>query len=95
MSIIITLPEHDLTTRYLSCWSKQIIELAKKKGLEIFELKKEKANKKEVIGRIKKLNPSLVVLNGHGNDHSVSGHDNKVILQVGANEEVLSSRITY
>lgn len=95
MSIIITRPEHDLTTRYLSHWSEQIIKLARKKGFKVVDLKKEKANRKEVIGRIKKLDPSLVILNGHGNDHSIAGHDNKIIFNAGENEDVLNSRITY
>ncbi len=52
--IIITRPEHDPLTRYLSHWSTKIIESAEKKGNNVIDLRGKKANKKELEGRIKK-----------------------------------------
>ena len=95
MGLLITRPEHDLTTRYLSHWSNKIIEVAVKKGVDVIDLKGRKANKKELTGRLQKLNPSLVILNGHGNQSSVTGHDNETLVKAGSNEKILSSRITY
>jgi len=95
MNFIITRPEHDYTTRYISYWSKKIIELAKNKNINVCDLNKNKANKKELIGRIKKLNPEFVMLNGHGDDNLIKGHDNEVLIQTNNNEQVLESRITY
>ena len=95
MSIIITRPEHDITTRYLSQWGKKIIEFAQQKKLDIVDLKKEKANQKEFTGRVKKINPKFVFLNGHGNNNVVTGHDNQVLVEAGKNEKILSDRITY
>lgn len=95
MSIIITRPEHDVTTRYLSSWGKKIIDVAKEKGLSIYDLHKEKVNQKEFTGRVSKLDPKLVLLNGHGSDDRVTGHDNKVLVKAGQNDNLLHNRITY
>lgn len=93
--ILITRPEHDPLTRYLSRWNSKVIETAEQKGNNVIDLHKEKANKKEFVGRIKKICPSLVLLNGHGDDESVAGHDNEVLIKVGENEELLKDKITY
>jgi hypothetical protein len=93
--ILITRPEHDPLTRHLSYWNSRIIELASGKGHTVTDLHKEKANKKEFEGRMKKLNPDLVLLNGHGDDISVTGHNNEVIVKEGENSNLLKNKITY
>lgn len=93
--ILITRPEHDPLTRHLSCWNGKIIELANKKGHNVTDLRREKANKKEFEGRMKKLNPDLVLLNGHGDETSVTGHDNEIIIKQGENDDLLKDKITY
>lgn len=93
--ILITRPEHDPLTRYLSHWNGRVIESAKEKGSEVIDLHQKKATKKEFEGRMKKISPSLVLLNGHGNDECVTGHDNEVLVQVGENERLLKNKITY
>ncbi len=93
--ILITRPEHDPLTRHLSYWNSKVIELASKKGNIVTDLHKEKANKKEFEGRMKKINPDLVLLNGHGDDRSVTGHDNEVIVEEGQNSDLLKNKITY
>ncbi|MFA6526730.1 MAG: heparin lyase I family protein [Candidatus Buchananbacteria bacterium] len=59
MRVIVTRPQHDVTTRYLSSWAGEIIDLAKKKGIDIYDLLKEKANKDEFEGRINKIKPDI------------------------------------
>lgn len=93
--ILITRPEHDPGTRYLSYWGQEIINQASKKGLDVFDLRKDKANKKEFEGRMKKLKPSFVLLNGHGDEDCVAGHDNEILVKKGENEELLKNKITY
>jgi len=93
--ILITRPEHDPLTRHLSIWNGKIIEFANSNGHTVTDLRKEKANKKEFEGRIKKLNPDLVLLNGHGDDVSVAGHNNEVIVKDGDNSCLLKEKITY
>ena len=93
--ILITRPEHDPLTRHLSYWNTKIIEIAKKKGFDVIDLHQRKANRKDFEGRIKKVNPALVLLNGHGDNFSVCGHDNEVLVKLGKNEKLLQNRITY
>ena len=93
--ILVTRPEHDPLTRHLSHWNKKVIEIAKSKGHEVVDLHKEKANKKEFEGRIKKIGPFLVLLNGHGDNRSICGHNDEVLVSVGVNSNLLENRITY
>lgn len=95
MKILITRPEHDDTTHYLSNWSKKILDFAKKKGKKIFDLKRERAIKKEVTSFLSKKNPEFVIFNGHGDDDLVAGHKNEVLIKVGENEYLLKSKIVY
>lgn len=93
--ILITRPEHDPGTRYLSFFTKAVFEEAKKKGFDVIDLHREKAEKKELEGRINKTNPSLIIFNGHGNENAVTGHDNKSLVEKGKNEKLLKKRIIY
>ena len=81
MSLLITRPEHDITTRYLSRWSEKVIKKASRKGIDIIDLCRDKANRKRVIGILEKRNPNWVFLNGHGSDNLVAGHNNEIILK--------------
>ncbi len=92
--MIITRPEHDLATRYLSCWSSYIIKAANRKNIGVTDLHKEKAVKKELEGRLRKINPTFVVLNGHGSDECVCGHDNEELINLN-NSDLLKGRVTY
>src|SRR3989338_2289036 len=93
--MIITRPEYDVSTRYLSAWSKEIIKEAKRKNIEVIDLHAEKASKKEFEGRVAKKDPDLVVLNGYGNTYCVTGHDEEVLVRAGHNSELLRNRINY
>ena len=95
MNFIVTRPEHDMTTKYLSAWAGEIISLAEIKKIRVIDLRRDKANQNDLIGRIKKLDPKLIFLNGHGSDDRISGHDNKILIKVGYNHQILQKRITY
>lgn len=81
-SLLITRPEHDLTTLYISKWSEKIIDEAKKKNVSITDLHREKANKNRVSGILKKKASTkmLVVFNGHGNSGAITGHDDEPLV---------------
>lgn len=93
--IIITRPEHDPATRYLSRWSEFIITAANEKNIEVTDLHQEKATKKELEGRLSKIDPTFVILNGHGNDECVYGHDNKELINLDDNSDLLKGRVIY
>lgn len=92
---LMTRPEYDATTRYLSRWSEGLLTIARKKGILILDLHKEKANLKEFTSMVSRMRPSLIVLNGHGNQGCVTGHDNEILVQEGKNTELLGGKITY
>ncbi|MEA3343437.1 MAG: hypothetical protein U9Q92_04675 [archaeon] len=90
-----TRPEHDDTTYYLSNWCVETIVLAQDKGIKVLDLHRERANRSELESMVRKIPPSLVVLNGHGSDNCVSGHNNEPIVTAGENEGLLNSKIVY
>lgn len=94
-AVVVTRPNSDDTTRYLSSWAGKIIEAAERKGIDVIDLSKDRAVKKVIEGVINKVNPSFVFLNGHGSKTSVAGQNNEVLIEAGINEGLLAGRITY
>lgn len=58
--VLVTCPNSDITTRYISAWAGKTIQELKSKNFQVFELIKERANKTNVEGMIKKHCPSLI-----------------------------------
>ena len=79
-SLLITRPEHDLTTRYLSKWSGGVIDEAKKEYIACIDLNGEQANRERFIRTLEEKAPDFVFLNGHGNADIVYGHENTPLL---------------
>jgi len=71
------------------------LRIAKKKGIQVLDLQKKRANKKELVSIIKKKHPLLCFLNGHGGPDFVAGHSNEILVKLGENEEILNSKIVY
>ncbi len=94
-TILITRPDHDQVTNYLFYWSKEIIEIASKRGFDILSLDSEKAIRKNLMSMIDKKKPSFIYINGHGDYDKVCGHDNKVLLQTGKREKKVKTNIIY
>ena len=92
---LFTRPDYDPVTKYLSAWSKILITEARAKAIEVVDLVLGKANRKELEGRLKKMRPSFVVLNGHGNDDCVTGQNEERLVETGMNSDILAGRITY
>lgn len=92
---LITRPEHDVTTHYLSKWSGETLSFAEEKGVKIFDLHRDKATKEEIESRLTKFPCDLVLLNGHGDYDKVTGHNNQALISVGDNENLLKSKIIY
>jgi len=93
--MLITRPEHDKTTHYLSNWSKEIINIAEGKNIKVFDLNREKAIRTNVEVRLRKLSCNLTFFNGHGNFNVITGHNNEPIIIGGENENLLKSKIVY
>lgn len=93
--MLITRPNHDITTNYLYFWSKNLIDFAKKVGFSVVDLSKERANKEEFLSILTKVKPGLVVVNGHGNDSSVTGFDNETLLDTNSDLKLLRNKLVY
>lgn len=92
---LIIRPRHDETTHYLFHWARRVIQLAKKKGIQVLDLKEERANKEELSSIISKKQPSFIFFNGHGDSDCIRGHDDKILVKAGENEGLLKSKIVY
>jgi len=93
--LLVTQPNYDYTTRYLSQWANKAVALAKEKGLSAVCLKNKRANKREFESVIKKTKPSFLFLNGHGSERCVTGQDDEVLVEVGVNEGILGKMVVY
>jgi len=93
--MLITRPNHDITTDYLYFWSINLIDFANKVGLSIVDLSKKRANFKEFISVIKKVKPKLIVINGHGDESSITGYNNEILLDLRSDLKLLRDKIVY
>lgn len=94
-TFLLTRPEHDVPTYYLSYWCKEAISLAESKNIKVLDLNREKANRKEFESKINTFSPRLVVLNGHGGDDFVTGHKNEPLVIANKNDILLKNKIIY
>ncbi len=95
MSLLITRPRYEKVTHYLYYWSDVIVAAAKKRVGGVIDLKKKKASKKLVESYLAKQNPDTVIFNGHGNDVSITGHDEEVLIEAGKNSNLLKDKVVY
>ncbi len=95
MEFFITRPEHDEATFYLSAWSKELIEMARGKGIQVFDFNKSRANATETAKLLTKKKPGLVMFNGHGGKYTIMGHKNEVLIEYGKNERLIRDKIVY
>ncbi len=93
--MLITRPDHDPTTNYLYYWSQKLIDFAGERGLKVVDLAKKRANSIEFASVIKKVQPSLIVINGHGNSSVVTGYNDEPLVTAGKNDALLNKTIVY
>ncbi len=94
-AILITRPNHDLITTYLFDWSQYVIDIANEKKITVLDLPKDKANKELLTSYITRNDPVLVFFNGHGNENTITGYDNKPLVSANDNENLLTKKIVY
>jgi hypothetical protein len=94
-SLLVTRPNYDITTRIISAFAEEVLEFANSKGIKVFDLADTDANKAKFESMIKKHNPKLVFINGHGSETLVTGQDQEVLLEAGVNEEIMKGKTIY
>lgn len=93
--LLITCPEHDDGTAYLTYFSRPIIEEALNKSIKTKKVNDENLNMKDFSEIIGKLDYRLVVFNGHGSPDSIFGYKDNIIIKVGENDNYLKEKIVY
>lgn len=93
--MLITRPNHDVTTDYLYFWSKLVINYAAKTKRTIIDLLKKRANYKEFNSVVKKIKPNFIMFNGHGNESTITGYNNEPLIEGGKNSDILEGKIIY
>ncbi len=94
-TILITQPNYDYTTRYISSWAEKVIQYALNKNNKVIALKNDRANKDTLKSIVKKTNPSFIFLNGHGDDNVVTGNDIKPLISIKDDIHFLKNKIIY
>ncbi len=75
--LLITRSRHDLGNQYLYSYSRELIKEAEDHLWQVNRAEDENNNEKEIKTRISKNKPKLVIFNGHGNERTIYGHNDK------------------
>lgn len=92
MRVLVTSPEIDSLTRYLHVWANRLIEECSREHTFI-QLDGKKATRKRVHGILEKKNIDVALLNGHGSDSCIMGHNEIIIDENNAN--LLSDKVVH
>jgi|SRR3989344_113295 len=95
LRILITRPRYESPTHYLYHWSELIVKEADNGRNKVFDLKKSKANRRNVESYLTKRTPEVVIFNGHGDAHSITGQDGEGLIISGQNANLLEGCIVY
>lgn len=93
--ILITRPNHDQITTYISLWSEVVISVAKSKRHVTLDLFGKKADRKTFEHYLASNNPVFLFLNGHGSADVVCGHNDEIILDGITKSTLLQDVIIY
>jgi|SRR3989338_1981434 len=92
---LITRPRHDRETPYLYSFSKAIVQIAREdKNVRLTELYDSKANRTEVEDSLLSKDSTLAFFNGHGDEETVYGYNDKPVLDK-ENVRLTDKKIVY
>ena len=86
--VLITRPHDDIALKYLEVWSQKIIEVANKKGATILDLLGHRANRTELEKIIRKKDPDLIIINGHGDYDLITGQNQEILVKADLNRHL-------
>jgi len=96
VTVLITRPDFDDATAYLSACAEEVIEEARNRGINVCELPRGKVTKSEFEKRLSKNNPQLVFFNGHGSNDCITGDSKEeIILKLNDNEHLLKDKFVH
>ena len=92
--VLITRPDYDDVTFYLSKWSNTIIKKAEAVGHRVVDLRSKRATRQTFESVVEGSKPRLILLNGHGSNDSVAGQAGEVILDK-RNIKILKAKLVH
>lgn len=101
MTVLITNPNYDPTTHYLFWYTKEVIQFAEQKGIKLLNLERPKLNKENFTKMVKKQQPTLFILNGHGDETTIYGdklegaEEAEALIKEDDNHRLLEGKIVY
>ena len=93
-TVLFSRPWDDEGTSYLHAWTDELVEKAFQLNHKIIDLRDKRSNKKDFTSHLDKSRPSFVHLNGHGNSETVTGYNEKPILDI-SNAKSTKGKIIY
>lgn len=93
-TLLVTRPKYDQGTAYLFYYASLILKKSKKLQISTKDFDKEMARRKKVISFIKKKNPQLLFLNGHGDENNIFGHKDSILFSK-KDKNILKNKIIY
>lgn len=93
MRVLLTSPEVDLLTYYLSVWTKNMLKETKNSSNDYFLLKREKVTRRNFEKFLNKRAVDLVLLCGHGSSSTVDGNED-IILDT-ENDDLLKGKTIH
>ncbi|MFH1510394.1 MAG: hypothetical protein ABIF10_01780 [Candidatus Woesearchaeota archaeon] len=94
-SMLVTRPEHDTETDYLSWWAMEVIQEATKASFKVVDLRSDKATRKNLANYLSKKSFELILFNGHGDSRHICGHKDEVLIGCDDNESLLGKSIVH
>jgi hypothetical protein len=93
--LLVTRPKYDDGTEYLAYYASLIIKDADSRSIENKDFEGKDAKIENVKKFIKKKDPKLIFINGHGDTDCLLGDNHEVLFSVSSNLDLLKERIVY
>lgn len=95
--MVITRPNHDVTTNYLSFWSQSVVDYANnKRSLRVIDLRGPRATRKEFESVLRKRGgQAFIFLNGHGSAEKVTGYNDEILVEIDGNDDVFAGTVVF
>jgi len=93
--LLTTMPKYDDGTEYLSYYASLVSKKAEELNIEKKDFEGRKVTSKNISKFMKKKNPKLIFINGHGDSDYLEGDEGEILFSTDKNIELLKDKIVY